>query len=167
MLAGLLSIILGTSAVLTFKAAHHLAHFKTWHGVRTLLLPRVPILSTLFLGPWSDHFYLAHYPGHRWRRKRLVRWGRLRGRSESQASVEVSQAIGLRPIDFTPGHHQPRWSVTFGLVPQQLCRPAYCLHTGAHFHPRIRLRSRQVHHIFLAWDRSNKFYIRPSKMKFF
>ena len=148
MLAGLLSVILGTSAVLYFKAAHHIPHFTSWHGVRTLFLPHVAILNILFLDPWPDHFYLAHCPGHGWRRKRLVWWGRLRGRSESQASVEVSQAIGLHSIDFTPGHHSPRWSVTIGLIPQQLRRPAYCLHTGTHFHPRIPFFSRQVHQIF-------------------
>ena len=149
MLAGLLSVILGTAAVWAHKSADHQRHFTTWHGVRTPFLPRIATLtSILFLDLWPNRFYLAHRPGHGRRRKRLVWRGRLWGRSESQASVEVSQAIGLHSIDFTPDYHLPRWSVTTGLIPQHLRRPAYFLHSGAHFHTRIPLFSRQVNQFF-------------------
>ena len=150
MLAGLTSVILGTSAVMAYKSANHVPHFTSWHGVRVPFPPRVTTLtSILFLDHGPDHFYLAHHPGHRWRRKCLVWWGRLRGWSESQASVEVSQAIGLYSIDITPDYCSPRWWDTVGLIPQRLRRPAYGLHSGAHFHPRIPLFSRQVHQFFL------------------
>ena len=126
--------------------------YPTSHPGTVYVRPFLPHVATLtrslFLDLWPDHFYLAHCPGHGWCRKRLVWWGRLRGRSESQASVEVSQAIGLHSIEFTPHYHLPRWSVTIGLVPQLLRRSAYCLHSGAHFHPRIPLFSRQVRQIF-------------------
>jgi hypothetical protein len=102
-----------------------------------------------FPDPWLDHFLLARRPGCDWRRKCLV-WRRLVwGRSESQVGVEVSQAVRLHAINLLPDYHLPRRrAVGIHHSTQRLRRPPFCLPSGAHFHPRIHLLSRQVHHLF-------------------
>lgn len=101
MLIGLSSILLGTSAVFVYKGSQGAPHYTTWHGVRA---PPPPSFSTLtsihFLDLWPDHRFLAHRSVHGWRVKCLVWRRRLRGQSQSQARVEVSQAVGLHPITF-------------------------------------------------------------------
>jgi hypothetical protein len=98
-----------------------------------------------FLDLWLDHRLLARRPVRDWRRKRLVRRRLIWWRSESQAGVEVPQAIWLPSICFTPDYGPPRRCLgNMGLRPQLLRPPPLGLCPGAHLHPHIALFSRQV-----------------------
>ena len=52
----------------------------------------------------------------------------------------------LQSVGFSPGYRLSWWSIAIDLETQRLCRPAYCINSGARYHHRVPLFSRQVHH---------------------
>lgn len=144
---GVISILVGASAILAYKTSHGARHFTTWHSVRSPYLPRAARLTSIYsLDLWPDHCFLSHRSGCGWRRKCLVWRCRIWRRSKGQAGVEVSQAVRLHSTAFPPDHcSSRRWLVNMGLRTQCLRRPPRRLYSGTCFPPCIHLFSRQVH----------------------